>query len=114
MGHPLTYALRRTPEPRHDLLHTDDPHLRQPGLDPLLLRTRKGARSLDGDESAPSLVLEDENQNPAFSHILPQSRADDIREVKILFNRILRDRSDVESTATTSLPFADKKSRGWS
>ncbi|KIM41828.1 hypothetical protein M413DRAFT_445040 [Hebeloma cylindrosporum] len=73
-----------------------------------------GGSQADSSSSTTSLVLEedDENQNPAFSHIPPQSRADVIREVKILFNRILRDRSDVNSTATVSLPFADKKFRG--
>jgi hypothetical protein len=35
MEHLLTYALRRTSKPRHRPL--DDPRLRQPGLDPLLL-----------------------------------------------------------------------------
>ena len=74
--------------------------------------TVEGSQADSVSSSALSLVLEDENQNPAFSHILPQSRADVIREVKILFNRILRDRSDVDSTATASLPFADKVFRG--
>ena len=71
--------------------------------------TIEGSQADSSSSSTPSLVLEDENHNPAFSHIPPQSRADVIREVKILFNRILRDRSDVDSTATASLPFADKK-----
>ena len=52
MGHLLTYALRRTSKPGHYPLHTGHPRLRQPGLYPLL-RARKGARSLDRDDSEP-------------------------------------------------------------
>jgi hypothetical protein len=51
--------------------------------------TVEGSQADSSSSSAPSLVLEDENRTPAFSHIVPQSRADVIREVKILFNTIL-------------------------
>ena len=72
----------------------------------------EGSQADSISSSAPSPFLEDENRNPAFSHILPQSRANVIREAKILSNRILRECSDVDSTATASLPFTDKKFRG--
>jgi len=74
--------------------------------------TVEGFQPNSSSSSSTSLVVEDDDQNPAFSHIPPQSRTEIIREVKILFNRILQDRSDVESTATASLPFAEKKFRG--
>jgi hypothetical protein len=72
----------------------------------------EGSQADSISSSAPSPFLKDENRYPAFSHILSQSRADVIREVKILFNRFLRDRSDVDSIATASLLFAGKKFRG--
>ncbi|KAJ3501788.1 hypothetical protein NLJ89_g9181 [Agrocybe chaxingu] len=58
-----------------------------------------------------SLAVEDEDDRPSFAHIPPQSRAEVIREAKLLFNRILQDRSDAASSATVSLPFAEKKFR---
>ncbi|KAF8970692.1 hypothetical protein BDZ97DRAFT_1790526 [Flammula alnicola] len=62
--------------------------------------------------SETSLVVEDEDEYPSFAHIPPQSRAEVIREVKILFNRILQDRSGTKPTATASLPFAQQKFSG--
>jgi hypothetical protein len=77
--------------------------------------TELAVAGADADSSSSpttSLAPEDENQNPVFSHVPPQSRPEIIREVKILFNRILRDRSGVDSAATVSLPFAEKKFGG--
>jgi hypothetical protein len=51
--------------------------------------TVEGSQADSGSSSTSNLFLEDENRNPALSHSLPQSRADDIREVKILVNKIL-------------------------
>ncbi|CAA7262078.1 unnamed protein product [Cyclocybe aegerita] len=59
--------------------------------------------------SSTSLAVEEDDDRPSFAHIPPQSRAEVIREAKLLFNRILQDQSDAASSATLSLPFAEKK-----
>ena len=48
---------------------------------------------------------------PSFAHIPPQSRPEVIREVKILFQRIVEDRNSTNPTAaaTPSLPFSDRR-----
>ena len=53
----------------------------------------------------------DADDPPSFAHIPPQSRSEVIREVKILFQRIVEDRNSTNSTATPtpSLPFSDRK-----
>lgn len=58
----------------------------------------------------PSTVIEEEDR-PSFAHIPPQSRQEVIREVKVLFQRIVEDRNSTNptATATPSLPFSDRK-----
>ncbi|KDR78309.1 hypothetical protein GALMADRAFT_119345 [Galerina marginata CBS 339.88] len=58
------------------------------------------------------LVVEEEVDEPSFAHIPPQSHAEVIREVRLLFNRILRDHSGARYPASASLPFSDKKFSG--
>ncbi|KAF8154238.1 hypothetical protein B0H34DRAFT_773588 [Crassisporium funariophilum] len=50
-------------------------------------------------------------ETPSFAHIPPQSRAEVIREVKLLFNRIIEDRGLSTSAATASLPFSEQRFR---
>ena len=56
----------------------------------------------------PSTTIEADDR-PSFAHIPPQSRQEVIREVKILFERILEERNTDNPTATPSLPFSDRK-----
>lgn len=51
------------------------------------------------------VIVGDDDGQPSFAHIPPQTRGEVIQEVKILFNRILQDRSDSTPAATPSLPF---------
>ena len=74
----------------------------------------EGPQADSSSSLAPSLVLEGENQNPAFSHILPQSHTDVIQELRILSNRILRDRSDVDALLQPPYPSLTKSSGAWS
>lgn len=64
----------------------------------------------------PSTAIEVNNafeadDRPSFAHVPPQSRQEVIREVKVLFQRIVEDRNSTDPivTATPSLPFSDRK-----
>ncbi|KAF8181065.1 hypothetical protein BJ912DRAFT_980200 [Pholiota molesta] len=52
-----------------------------------------------------------QSENPSFAHIPPQSRAEVLREVRILLNRIIEERKGSEPVATPSLPIAERKFR---
>jgi hypothetical protein len=61
----------------------------------------------------PSTVIEEEedDEHPSFAHIPPQTQQEIIREVKVLFRRIVEDRTSTSPTAiaTPSLPFSQRK-----
>jgi hypothetical protein len=61
--------------------------------------------------SQPLITTIEADDRPSFAHIPPQSRQEVIREVKALFQRIIEDRNSANptATATSSLPFSDRK-----
>ncbi|KAF8816887.1 hypothetical protein BYT27DRAFT_6951503 [Phlegmacium glaucopus] len=58
--------------------------------------------------TSPPIEAEDA---PSFAHMPPQSHSEVIREVKVLFQRIVEDRNSTDSTSTPtpSLPFSERK-----
>jgi hypothetical protein len=83
----------------------------EPNTNDVALQVSEGSSQSSSASSENSLIVEDESENPSFAHIPPQSRAEVLREVKILLNRIIEERKGSEPVATPSLPIAERKFR---
>ncbi|KAF8901074.1 hypothetical protein CPB84DRAFT_1778412 [Gymnopilus junonius] len=82
--------------------------------DPTVLNSQSNPTSVttqpsEGPETG--LAVEDKTDAPTFAHNPPQTHAEVVREVKVLFDRILRDNRGEESQTSASLPFSEKKFR---
>lgn len=82
----------------------------EPNTNDVALQVSEGS-SQSSASSESSLIVEDEAENLSFAHIPPQSRAEVLREVRILLNRIIEERKGSEPVATPSLPIAEHKFR---
>ena len=76
-----------------------------------LLEEQSTSKQQQQQVSQPPSTSMEADDRPTFAHIPPQSHQEVIREVKILFERIVEDRNSTNptATATPSFPFSDRK-----